>query len=119
MSAKDIENETRAIDLLCSERHENIIQVYGHGLLRPNQTFYYIDMELCELNLEQYLRNEITGVRGLLEWPRVISEGHQVFLVCAIMQQIIRGLVFIHSKGEAHRDLSPQNGKLNLFSVPS
>jgi len=110
---KDIENETRAIDLLCKDPHENIIQVYGHGLLRPNQLFYYIDMELCELHLGQYLRNEIKGVRGLLEWPRVISEGHLDFLVCAIMQQIIRGLVFIHSKGEAHRDLTPQNGILN------
>jgi serine/threonine protein kinase len=75
--------------------------------------FFYIDMELCDLHLGQYMRNEITGIRGLLEWPRVVSEGHLPFLICAIMQQIIRGLVFIHSKGETHRDLSPQNGILH------
>ena len=102
----------RAINVLCRDPHENIVHVYDHGLLRPNQTFYYIDMELCDLHLGQYMRNEITGIRGLLEWPRVVKEGHLPFLICAIMQQIIRGLVFIHSKGETHRDLSPQNGIL-------
>ena len=89
------------------------MHVYDHGLLRPTQLFYYIDMELCDFHLGQYMRNEITGIRGLLEWPRVVNEGHLPFLLCAIMQQIMTGLVFIHSKGETHGDLSPQNGILN------
>jgi serine/threonine protein kinase len=102
------------MDLLCQCGHENIIQVFRHGLLRPIQTFYFIDMELCDLNLKEYLKNTKTGVRGLIEWPRAIREGHGPFLVCAILQQIIRGLAFIHSKGETHRDLNPQNGSYIL-----
>jgi serine/threonine protein kinase len=116
ISSKDIENEVRAMDLLCQYGHENIIRVLRHGLLRPIQAFYFIDMEVCDLNLEEYLKNIKTGVRGLIEWPTAICEGHGPFLVCAIMQQIIRGLAFIHSNGEAHRDLNPQNG---LYKHPN
>lgn len=112
MNESDIEHEIQMINP-CIDPHENIVHVYDHGLLRPTQLWYYIDMELCDFHLGQYMRNEITGIQGLLEWPSVVNEGHLLFLLCPIMQQIIKGLVFIHSKGNTHGDLSPQNGILN------
>jgi serine/threonine protein kinase len=105
----DISNEVRAIEKLCKHGHENLIRVFNHGLLKLNHSIYFIDMELCELNLDEYLHNTITGVPGLPSWEFGISNGHASFLIFAIVQQIIRAIVFIHDQGEAHRDLAPQN----------
>lgn len=106
---EDILNEIKVMDKLCHGEHENIVEVYGHGLLSPNQTFYYIDMEVCDLNLKEYLKSEKRNIRGLLDWPKAINDGQVPFIFCAIIQQIIRGLIFIHDHGEAHRDLNPRN----------
>lgn len=79
-------------------------------MLRPNAAFYFIDMELCDLNLEEYIRSPATEIQGLLAWGKAIVQGDAAFLIWTILQQIVSGLVFVHSCGEVHRDLSPQNG---------
>ena len=102
----------RAINRLCNGEHENVIHVYQHGLLRPHHAFYFIDMELCDITLDKYIYNtNATPVRGLLEWQRATKEGHALFIVCALMQQILAGLSFIHGHNEVHRDLSPPNSE--------
>ena len=42
-----IANEVRAIEDVCTKSHPNIIAVFRHGLLRPQHSVYFIDMELC------------------------------------------------------------------------
>ena len=48
---QDIRNEVRAIDKLCIHGHINIIAVFLHSRFDDNSPLYYINMELCDLNL--------------------------------------------------------------------
>jgi serine/threonine protein kinase len=83
----------------------------GHGKL-PRSTFYYVDMELCQLDLDQYIRNL---------WPPSVIGRSRYFmhaetdmkLIWMTMSDIASGLSFIHSLDEVHRDLKPQNGLFN------
>jgi len=65
-------------------------------------SFYYIDMELCDLNLETYLYHEQLAEEILLP----ISNVSQLW---SIMQDITNGVAFIHGHKETHRDLKPRN----------
>ena len=98
------------MNLLCRSSHINIIDIYQHGVLQPPHTFYYIDMDLCDINLEQYIYSLKRGIHGLMDWSLAVEAGEGLFLICAIMQQLLSGLKFIHGHNEAHRDLNPQNG---------
>lgn len=96
-------NEVRVIDKLCKNKHENIVMVMRHGWL--NSSFYFFDMELCNMNLEEWIRS--TGKkRGLT------GVGGYDVDVFNIMKQITSGIGFIHSHMEVHRDLKPRNGSV-------
>ena len=66
-------------------------------------------MELCDLDLETYIRKA---------WPADLvgksryfaSKEYDMSVVWNIMADITCGLNFIHSLGEVHRDLKPSNG---------
>lgn len=81
-----------------------------HGCL-SRSPYYYIDMELCDLSLE-------TVVQG--DWERIMTNvGSRTFNMAMeikhvwyIMENVTRGLTFIHDLGEVHRDLKPSNGTL-------
>lgn len=102
------------MEKLCRDKHVNIIDVITHGQLRP--AYYFIDMELCDLNLDEYLDGRITGVYGLLDWAKA-KQDHGKFLIVAIMQQLLSGLIFIHEHDEVHRDLNPHNGNATVPSI--
>lgn len=106
----DIENEVRAVKKLCTSSHENVVQVFDLGKMRINSTFYYIDMELCDISLGHYMQGK--GAALLLSvWNRTnLKNLHQ------IKDDILDGLIFIHSNGEVHRDLSPQNSVYFMLS---
>lgn len=105
------------MEALCRAAHQNIIAVYRHGQLQPPHAFYYIDMELCDINLEEYIQCTTRDVHGLMDWDKAIENGHGLFLIFAILQEILCGLNFIHTHNEVHRDLNPQNGSRCLCSV--
>jgi serine/threonine protein kinase len=108
---KDIDNEVRAIDKLCRNLHPNIVQVFDHGHLKQDSAFYFMDMELCDFSLAQYMRDE--NVSYLDKWS-IIRAGDDLFShVVDIALQIINALVFIHACGEVHRDISPQNSEFS------
>lgn len=67
-------------------------------------------MELCDINLEEYLQGKQIGIRGLIDWDTARKERQHQFLIIAIMQQLLSGLAFIHGHDEVHRDMAPQNG---------
>jgi serine/threonine protein kinase len=94
------------MERLCKSEHRNIIRIFEHGRVGDG-AFYFIDMELCDINLEEYLEGTKTGIRGLLDWKTAEAEGQCLFLLVAIMQQLLNGLAFIHGKDEVHRDLAP------------
>jgi len=84
---------------------------------------YYIDMELFDLNLDDYIK----GKRSL---DLIQSTDKQVFIrgdpplqrkmqnVWTIMSHIADGLKYIHKHKYVHRDLKPKNGTFLLLRFP-
>src|SRR5271155_628620 len=55
---EDIDNEINAITNLCTKAaHKNIVTVLRHGWLKSSP-YYFIDMELCDINLETFIYTE-------------------------------------------------------------
>lgn len=107
----DIDNEVRAIRRLCKTHHPNIVQVLKYDKLKEDAKFFYIDMVLCETSLEAFLRRgvETDGVH----WETIRQDEQKSLEVSyTILQHIVNGLFYIHTMGEVHRDLSPDNGIL-------
>jgi serine/threonine protein kinase len=103
-------NETRAIDRLCKSSHPNIVQVLQHGYLGNAGSFYFVDMELCDLSLAEYTGGKT--VAPLLDWNSLPQE-KRPFHVLTILEQVVDGMIFIHGHREIHRDLHPANGALS------
>lgn len=114
MAKEDIENEIRAVLKVC-EGHENIIRFLDHGTLRlsPN---YFFDMELCEHNLDTYIKllwtpSHLEKLLWACSEP-IVDPKVRLRYTWVIMGQIANGVNFLHSKSEIHRDLKPRNGSL-------
>ena len=99
---KIVENEVRVIVKLSkSHPHRNIVAVLRYGEVKGS-TLYYIDMELCDWNLAEFIRHRYATPIQFTTWDDVWW----------IMSNIAAGLVFIHDLGEVHRDLKPSNGSV-------
>ena len=100
------QNEIRAIRKLCDGTHKNIIKVLDHGEL-VDSAYFFIDMELCDFNLDDYIKgNWVVSQVG--DFPAAVKETR----VWNVMQEITAGLIFVHEHKEVHRDLKPKNGSL-------
>jgi serine/threonine protein kinase len=112
VSKANFESETRAVGILCKPgAHENIVAVLRHGYLN-NQASGFFDMELCQLNLHDYIQSEWEP--SLLQKMQhlTITKETKLEKAMTIMMQISEGVVYIHRNGEVHRDLKPSNGTL-------
>lgn len=90
-------------------QHDHIVKILGHGSLGIHTGSYFIDLEYCDINLEEYIRGSTRPCFGLYVYQEAQEDGHLPLIICAIMQQILSGLTFIHEKGKVHRDLKPRN----------
>lgn len=106
VSRADIKNEIRAVQKLCRSSHPNVVQILEFGQLKRDSKFYFIDMDLCDFSLAQYIQCGVE-VPGLVDWQIARQQPQNIF---EITGQIIEGLIFIHKNEEVHRDLSPENG---------
>jgi serine/threonine protein kinase len=100
-----IDERTTIMKTVCQgSRH--IVEILGHGMLREN--VYFIDMELCALNLSDYISWEPnhTPIVGLPEWKNAVKAQ-----TITILEDILQGLSFLHhSDIKQHGNLKPQNG---------
>jgi serine/threonine protein kinase len=109
----DVKNEKRVIEKLTrAGPHRNIVEILRHGDLEYGRSTYYIDMELCDINLRTFI-----DVNWTLEHqdkmpyfaidlpPRL-----KIAQLWSIMEDIASGLAFLHQLGEVHRDIKPENG---------
>ena len=97
-SENDILNELQTIETLCKQPcHENIVGIYRHARL---EGWYFIDMELCDFNLQQYIYEPDT-LNGM---PTLDMQ-----TMLKIMRDVSRGLAFIHENKKIHRDIKPEN----------
>jgi serine/threonine protein kinase len=111
-----IDKEAKAIIKICGPKsHDHIVAVRQIGELR-NTRYYFIDMELCDLNLSHYIYGTTLPV---------VSESVPCFIknavpplkaqqVWNVMLHIASGLQYLHSLCVAHRDLKPDNGAFDL-----
>ena len=66
VTREDIESEAGAISRLCRPGGSKfVVEVMRHGWLPRNPSYYYIDMEFCNLNLHVY----IYGDRSICSEP--------------------------------------------------
>ena len=78
----------------------------------PNSSHVFIDMELCDVNLEDYNKANWVVMRS----TEFISYSKWAVEIWTIMKDIASGLEFIHGNNEVHRDLKPRNGSsMRLF----
>jgi serine/threonine protein kinase len=91
----------RAMENLCrGNTHPNLVSIFQSGQL-IGTPYYFIDMELCDYDLEDYLS------RGGLKEEKILCRSHKLLKVFV---DILNGVDFIHGEGEVHRDLKPGNG---------
>lgn len=114
ISTSDIKKEIRTVAKLCRPGlHPNIVPVLSLGKLRDSSC-YYIDMELCALNLDAYIQRKWTTrvLEGLPQFVKVdtLPIEHQLEQIRLILSDITNGVAFLHSRKAVHRDLKPANG---------
>jgi Protein kinase domain len=110
MNRKAVEDEIKAVTLLCRNGHPNIIEVIDHGQL--SIVNHYIDMELCDISLADLLKRpkRKDGMEDwYVQWPIEKFED-RLFFILALMQELSNGLYFIHGHDQVHRDIKPENG---------
>lgn len=114
MKRVDIENEVRAIKKLCERGvHHNIISVLKFGELpNPAGPCYFIDMELCDLNLEGYIhrREPLSPTESIPYFVKNEAPPTKALQIWNVMSQIANGVKYIHEQKEVHRDIKPANG---------
>ena len=108
--AQEIENEIRVIEKIRMQNgHENVVQITNHGWLIKSEA-YFIDMELCEFTLRDFLNKNVKVKSGEVYWQRKPTlDGHSCFNIFTILIHIATGLVFLHQIAECHRDVKPEN----------
>lgn len=113
-----IENELRAVEKLCKPgTHKNIVAVVRYGRFPPS--YYFIDMELCDINLECWIERRWSTVheKTLPYMTADFPPRMRMSQIWDIMEDVLNGVAFIHSRQEIHRDLKPRNSKSQVITT--
>jgi serine/threonine protein kinase len=116
LTPQHIKRETGAIRKLCGGQPQRNLAALGE--LR-NSSYYFIDMELCDPNLAEYIQRPAPPKPSECI-PYFVKDGPlpmKARQVWNIMKRIANGVKYIHSHGSVHRDLKPANGKCPRYSA--
>ena len=86
--------------------NDNLIKVFRHG--RIDGRHYGIDMELCDFDMHQYIKQRRLRSHGSMRGKRGPYE------IIQITKQVAGGLAFIHRHQLVHRDVKPKNSTSKL-----
>lgn len=90
-----------------------MVYILGDGYF-PVHSLYYIDMELCDLTLDDWIKRENWPESSERDSPFLdeeSSEGWRKWQVLCILGHIAGGTAHIHRHALVHRDLKPSNSK--------
>lgn len=108
-----LKKEFRTLKKLCvGNKHKNIVEIFEYRR-HVNNLNYIIDMEVCRLNLHDYMYSSAKTPPILQQCSPYYENNRNVDKVESIvdvMLQITSGVAFIHKLKEVHRNLKPSNG---------
>lgn len=125
---KIVLNEVRVLSSLQEGGgHPNIVNILKHGWLGDVGGIYFIDMELADLTLSQYISYTFDRESFPIEITpthlfktalahRDCSDIERLRNIWTIGIHIASGLEFMHAQGHVHRDLKPPNGTVYHIS---
>jgi len=128
-----IESEARVASLLVKiGGHRNIVTILGLGWLKQSlNQCYFIDMELCEFSLCEYIdyhynrpTSSAVAIDAVEEFPpaficKPCSNVERFKNMWTIGSHIAQALEFMHTLKYVHRDLKPGNGMFIEVQVSS
>jgi serine/threonine protein kinase len=113
VTENDINNEASAVRKLREAGgHPNLVTIFNDGWLRTAVLqCYFFDMEYCQHTLEYRLNKMAeTERKAIRSGEGQVTAQERIKIAIKIAADITAGLEFIHSNGQAHRDLKPRNG---------
>lgn len=129
ITKEDVRNEIEAVKAFAAAGgHRHLVEVLNYGEIRDMS---FIDMALCDLNLQEYMQGESQRPPEFAAIVRRTNEPGLVFLasdsswslnlqnIWTIMSHIAQGVKFVHSQGKDHRDLKPENGMMFMTGNPN
>jgi len=128
-SEADIKNEAAVVSKIREKGgHKNIIEVFDHDWLKGSINVYFIDMELGDFTLADYIAYHGDQLKPSVEFDarqvclpvflrRGCSRNQRMLNAWTITSHIAEGLEFLHTHHHVHRDLKPSNGMSPPWSI--
>lgn len=114
-----MENEARVLEKFRkSGGHENIVTVLDYGWLEKDKERFFVDLEACLLNLDDYIKGNFKDILGLPKYldPLLNKRNLMCLSFWGIMKDICSGLNYMHSNHELHRDIKPRNSNTPFYA---
>ena len=131
VSEVDIKNEAAVVSSISAKGgHKHIITVFDHGWMKGSVNVYFIDMELGDFTLAEYIAYHGDASTSSIDFdamqgssPLLVARGctqdQRLNNAWAIAGHIAEGLEFMHMYSHVHRDLKPSNGMSLKFTIVS